>query len=71
MSPPPVKDMKSGKLDEGSATLRMRITLEDGKLDPVAYRIKFTPHHRTKDDWFVTYSQKRVHYVLNCRNNIT
>ena len=45
--------MKNGKIDEGLATLRMRITLEDGKLDPVAYRIKFTPHHKTADEWFV------------------
>lgn len=45
--------MKKGKIDEGQATLRMKTTLEDGKTDPVAYRIKFTPHHRTKDKWFV------------------
>ena len=33
------------------ATLRMKTTLEDGKVDPVAYRIKFTPHHRSGDEW--------------------
>ena len=33
------------------ATLRMKTTLEDGKIDPVAYRIKFTPHHRSGDEW--------------------
>ncbi len=43
--------MKQGKIDEGNATLRMKLTLEDGKQDPVAYRIKFTPHHRTDDQW--------------------
>lgn len=32
------EDMKNGKIDEGAATLRMRITLEEGKMDPVAYR---------------------------------
>lgn len=32
------EDMKNGKIDEGKATLRMKITLEEGKIDPVAYR---------------------------------
>lgn len=32
------EDMKNGKIDEGAATLRMKITLEEGKMDPVAYR---------------------------------
>jgi len=30
--------MKNGKFEEGAATLRMKITLEEGKQDPVAYR---------------------------------
>lgn len=33
------------------ATLRMKVTLEDGKMDPVAYRIKYTAHHRSGDEW--------------------
>ena len=45
--------MKNGKIDEGEATLRMKHIMEDSKQDPVAYRIKFTPHHRTKDQWYV------------------
>ena len=32
------QDMKNGKFAEGEATLRMKITLEEGKQDPVAYR---------------------------------
>ena len=31
-------DMRKGKYDEGKATLRMKHTMEDGKIDPVAYR---------------------------------
>lgn len=34
------------------ATLRMKTTLEDGKMDPVAYRIKYTAHHRSGDEWY-------------------
>ncbi len=31
-------DMRKGKFDEGEATLRIKVTLEEGKQDPVAYR---------------------------------
>jgi glutamyl/glutaminyl-tRNA synthetase len=41
------------QIDEGKATLRLKHTMEDGKKDPVAYRIKFYPHHCTKDTWSV------------------
>jgi len=47
--------MKKGKVAEGEATLRMKTTLEEGKQDPVAYRIKFTPHHRTGDTWYIKF----------------
>lgn len=45
--------MKKGMFLEGEATLRMKMVMEDGKMDPVAYRIKYTPHHRTGDEWYV------------------
>uniref|UniRef100_A0A673Y7E4 Glutamine--tRNA ligase n=1 Tax=Salmo trutta TaxID=8032 RepID=A0A673Y7E4_SALTR len=41
--------MRRGLFAEGEATLRMKIVMEDGKMDPVAYRIKYTAHHRTGD----------------------
>lgn len=44
--------MKKGLFSEGEATLRMKMVMEDGKMDPVAYRIKYTPHHRTGDEWY-------------------
>ena len=45
------EDMKNGKFDEGEATLRLKVTLEEGKQDPVAYRIKYAAHHKTGDQW--------------------
>lgn len=47
------RDMKNGKIAEGQASLRMKHVMEDGKKDPVAYRIKFTPHHRTGNEWCI------------------
>lgn len=44
--------MRKGKFEEGEATLRMKLVMEDGKMDPVAYRIKYTPHHRSGDAWY-------------------
>lgn len=43
--------MKKGVFAEGKATLRLKLIMEEGKVDPVAYRIKFVPHHRTKNTW--------------------
>ena len=48
--------MRKGKIAEGEATLRMKTTLEEGKQDPVAYRIKFVPHHRTGYEWYVQWN---------------
>ena len=45
--------MRKGKFSEGEATLRMKLVMEDGKMDPVAYRVKYIPHHRTGDKWWV------------------
>lgn len=65
------EDMKNGKIDEGAATLRMKITLEEGKQDPVAYRIKFIPHHRTKDKWCIYPTYDYTHCLCDSIENIT
>lgn len=65
------EDMKNGKIDEGLATLRMRITLEEGKVDPVAYRIKFIPHHRTGDEWCIYPTYDYTHCLCDSIENIT
>lgn len=65
------QDMKNGKIDEGAATLRMKITLEEGKQDPVAYRIKFTPHHRTGSKWCIYPTYDYTHCLCDSIEHIT
>lgn len=65
------EDMKNGKIDEGGATLRMKVTLEEGKVDPVAYRIKFVPHHRTKSEWCIYPTYDYTHCLCDSIENIT
>lgn len=65
------EDMKNGKIDEGAATLRMKITLEEGKLDPVAYRVRFVPHHRTGDKWCIYPTYDFTHCLCDSIENIT
>ncbi|XP_078343273.1 glutamine--tRNA ligase-like isoform X2 [Oculina patagonica] len=65
------EDMKKGKIDEGAATLRMKTTLEDGKMDPVAYRIKFTPHHRSGDEWCIYPTYDFTHCLCDSVEDIS
>uniref|UniRef100_A0A1B6C6I6 glutamine--tRNA ligase n=1 Tax=Clastoptera arizonana TaxID=38151 RepID=A0A1B6C6I6_9HEMI len=65
------EDMKCGKIDEGKATLRLKITLEEGKQDPVAYRIKFLPHHRTGNKWCIYPTYDYTHCLCDSIENIT
>ena len=43
------------------ATLRMKFTMDDGKVDPVAYRMKFTPHPHSGDEWWVSLISIQLH----------
>uniref|UniRef100_A0A0B7BGT3 glutamine--tRNA ligase n=1 Tax=Arion vulgaris TaxID=1028688 RepID=A0A0B7BGT3_9EUPU len=65
------EDMRKGKIAEGEATLRMKTILEEGKKDPVAYRIRFTPHHRTGDKWCVYPTYDFTHCLCDSIENIT
>ncbi|KAL4227109.1 putative glutamine--tRNA ligase [Mactra antiquata] len=65
------EDMKNGKIQEGEATLRMKTTLEEGKKDPVAYRIKFAPHHRTGDKWCIYPTYDFTHCLCDSIENIS
>ncbi|KFP92495.1 Glutamine--tRNA ligase, partial [Apaloderma vittatum] len=65
------EDMRKGKFGEGEATLRMKLVMEDGKMDPVAYRIKFTPHHRTGDKWCIYPTYDYTHCLCDSIEHIT
>lgn len=65
------EDMKKGKIDEGKATLRMKYVMEDGKMDPVAYRIKFVPHTRSGDEWCIYPTYDYTHCLCDSLENIT
>lgn len=65
------EDMKNGKFEEGEATLRMKTTLEEGKQDPVAYRIKYVAHHRTGDTWCIYPTYDYTHCLCDSIEDIT
>lgn len=65
------EDMKNGKINEGDATLRMKIVLEEGKQDPVAYRIKFLPHHRTGNKWCIYPTYDYTHCLCDSIEHIS
>lgn len=65
------KDMREGKFEEGEACLRMKHTMEEGKQDPVAYRIKKMPHHRTGDKWCIYPTYDFAHCLCDSIENIT
>lgn len=65
------EDMKNGKFDEGEATLRLKITLEEGKVDPVAYRIKFIAHHCTGNQWCIYPTYDYTHCLCDSLEHIT
>eukprot|EP00050_Salpingoeca_kvevrii_P014165 m.33162 g.33162 ORF g.33162 m.33162 type:complete len:831 (+) comp5596_c0_seq2:33-2525(+) len=65
------EDMKNGLIDEGKATLRLKHVMEDGKIDPVAYRIKFHEHARTGDKWCIYPTYDYTHCLCDSIENIS
>ncbi|CAF3321802.1 unnamed protein product [Rotaria sp. Silwood1] len=65
------EDMKYGKFAEGEATLRMKCVMEDGKLDPVAYRIKYAHHAKSGDKWCIYPTYDYTHCLNDSIENIT
>jgi len=59
-----LEKMKIGAADEGSMTLRAKIDMASPNInmrDPVMYRIKKMPHHRTGDKWNIYPSYDFAH----------
>ena len=51
--------------------MRMKYIMEDGKQDPVAYRIKYTPHPHTGSDWCIYPTYDFTHCLCDSLENIT
>lgn len=64
-------DMRKGKFDEGEASLRMKHTMEDGKEDPVAYRIKYAHHARSGYKWCIYPTYDFTHCINDSLENIS
>ena len=50
------EDMKAGKFKEGECVLRAKIDMSSPNMhmrDPILYRILYTPHHRTGNEWCI------------------
>lgn len=67
-------DMKSGLIEEGKATLRMKQDMQSDNFnmyDLIAYRIKFTPHPHAGDKWCIYPSYDYAHCIVDSLENIT
>lgn len=63
--------MRRGLFDEGEVTLRMKLTMEDSKQDPVAYRIKYAHHAKSGDKWCIYPTYDFTHCINDSLENIT
>ncbi|RKO85823.1 tRNA synthetases class I, catalytic domain-containing protein, partial [Blyttiomyces helicus] len=66
--------MKEGRYKEGEAILRMKMDLDNPNpqfWDLVAYRVLFTPHHRTADQWCIYPTYDYTHCLCDSFEDIT
>jgi glutaminyl-tRNA synthetase len=66
--------MKDGKYPEGIATLRLKMDLDNPNpqfWDLVAYRVLYTPHHRTGKDWCIYPTYDFTHCLCDSFEDIT
>lgn len=68
------ENMKAGKYEEGIATLRMKMDMQNPNpqmWDLVAYRVLYTPHHRTGDKWCIYPTYDYTHCLCDSFEDIT
>ncbi|KAI9314291.1 tRNA synthetases class I, catalytic domain-containing protein [Dichotomocladium elegans] len=66
--------MREGRYKEGEITLRMKMDLENGNpqfWDLIAYRVLYTPHHRTGSQWCIYPTYDFTHCLVDSFENIT
>ncbi|KAJ2509486.1 Glutaminyl-tRNA synthetase [Coemansia sp. RSA 2049] len=66
--------MKEGRYAPHEATLRMKMDLEDGNpqmWDPIAYRILYSTHYRTGNEWCIYPTYDFAHCLCDSIENIT
>ncbi len=66
--------MREGEFPEGTRTLRARIDMSSSNMlmrDPVLYRIKHAPHHRTGDKWCIYPTYDMAHGQSDAIEKIT
>ncbi len=66
--------MKEGKYEDGSRVLRAKVDMSSPNMhmrDPIIYRIKKEPHHRTGDDWCIYPMYDFAHGQSDSIENIT
>ncbi|MBR4949339.1 MAG: glutamine--tRNA ligase/YqeY domain fusion protein [Clostridia bacterium] len=68
------EDMKNGKCEEGSRTLRAKIDMASPNMnmrDPAIYRISFKNHHRQGDKWCIYPLYDYAHPIQDALEGIT
>ncbi len=68
------KRMRAGEFPEGAHVLRAKIDLETQNMnlrDPLLYRIRYTPHHRTGKTWCIYPMYDYAHPLSDAMEEIT
>lgn len=66
--------MRAGEFSEGECTLRAKIDMKSANMnmrDPLLYRIKKVPHHRTGDKWCIYPMYDYAHPLSDAIEDIT
>jgi glutaminyl-tRNA synthetase len=66
--------MKNGEFPEGSRVLRAKIDMSSPNMhmrDPIMYRIKYEPHHRTGNQWCIYPMYDFAHGLCDALEGIT